>query len=62
MVNPGPVPNSNAITPEQMIAQIKLLTENQTRLQETISDLERKARDPFINFATPDPIKKHPDF
>lgn len=62
MVNPGPVPNSNAITPEQMIAQIKLLTENQTRLQETISDLERKARDPFINFATPDPIKNIPTF
>lgn len=50
------------ITVDDMIQQIKTLTENQTNLIQTIKTLERKAKDPFLNFVTPDPIKNIPHF
>lgn len=52
----------NVITPEQLIAQVKTLTETQNRLLSTITALEKKAKDPFLNFSTPDPIKTIPEF
>lgn len=50
------------ITVDDMIGQIKKLTENQDLLIQTITNLEKKAKDPFLNFVTPDPIKNIPHF
>lgn len=50
------------LTAEQMIAQIKKLTDNQNNLYQTIASLERRANDPFLNFVTPDPIKNIPPY
>lgn len=56
--NPVPV----EVTKDQLIAQVKKLTENQNSLIDTINALHRRAKDPVLNFATPDPIKNIPNF
>lgn len=50
------------ITRDQLIAQVKKLTENQNSLIDTINSLQRRAHDPALNFVTPDPIKNIPNF
>lgn len=55
-------PVTAEITKDQLIAQITALTENQNNLIQTIASLERRAKDPFLNFVTPDPIKNIPNF
>ena len=53
---------ANELTREELIAQIQRLTENQEALFQTISALQMKADDPFVQFRTPDPIKNLPTF
>lgn len=55
-------PVTAEITKDQLIAQITELTENQNKLIQTIASLERRAKDPFLNFVTPDPIENIPNF
>lgn len=51
-----------AITMENLIHHIKILTDNQNHLMSTISSLKSESDDPFLNFKTPDPIKNLPTF
>lgn len=55
-------PVTAEITKDQLIAQITALTENQNNLIQTIASLKRRAKDPFLNIVTPDPIKNIPNF
>lgn len=47
---------------EALLEQVKILTENQAQLVQTINALKNKANDPFLNFTTPDPIRNIPTF
>lgn len=60
--NQAEVGPQGEITKDLLIAQVKKLTENQNSLIDTINALQRRARDPVLNFATPDPIKNIPNF
>lgn len=59
------IKNRNIImepTRDDLVTQIKLLTEQQEQLFQTISALQMRADDPFVQFRTPDPIKNLPTF
>lgn len=53
---------ANEPTREELIAQVKLLTDNQEALFQTITSLQKRAEDPFLAFRTPDPIRNLPIF
>ena len=40
-----------------LLNQIRILTENQNSLMQTINAMRQRVDDPFMNFKTPDPIK-----
>lgn len=58
----SPASSPAELTKEQLIAQLKSLTETQSKMIDVINGLQRKAEDPFLQFRTPDPIKNLPPF
>lgn len=53
---------SDHLTVEQLLEQVKTLTENQAQMIKVIGDLKNKANDPFLSFVVPDPIRNIPGF
>lgn len=49
-------------SPEQLLQRVQNLTETQNRLLTAIEALERRGRDPLLNFKIPDQIKIIPEF
>lgn len=54
--------NPAEISQEQLIRQVAILTDTQKNLIANISELKRKAINPFSNFQIPDQIKIIPEF
>ncbi|XP_058448975.1 uncharacterized protein LOC131428932 [Malaya genurostris] len=50
------------IDTQELVEQVKRLSENQAQLIQTISSLKGKEKDPFFSYTTPDPIRNIPNF